>query len=93
MDVVKTTVDEFTTGSGTADATPKSIVAPGYANEAYRGVTVRCNGGSLFVGPHGFSDASGFPLEAGEELFVAVNSPSKVFVVAPAGATYSYIAI
>ena len=93
MDVVKTSIDEFTTGSGTADATPKPIVAAGYATQAYKGVTVRATAGALYVGSRGVTAENGFPLEAGsgEELFIPVNDPGKVYVVG--NGSYSWVAI
>jgi hypothetical protein len=89
MDIHQESVDEFVVGHGGADAVSKPIVSSGYARKAYKGVRVRtatANTIIVYVGPQGVSEATGYPLPAGEEVTIPVDNPSKVHVVAnPAG--------
>ena len=70
-----------------------SRVKPGFGRQLARGVTIRAddaNAGIVFVGGPSVTDASGgspgFPLPAGESLFMAVNFPHDVHVVASVAA-------
>jgi hypothetical protein len=89
MDIHQESASEFVVGHGGADVVSKPIVASGYARKAYKGVHVRAavaNTIVIYVGPQGVSDATGYPLPAGEEITIPVDNPSKVHVVAtPAG--------
>jgi hypothetical protein len=96
MDVNKTSVDDFYTGSGSVSGTSAPIIAPAYAHEAYKGVMVRAavtNSAPIFVGPSTVSAATGYRLTPGEELLVPVNDPSKVYVVGTPGDGFSWLAV
>lgn len=40
------------------------------------------NAGTVYVGPEGVAEADGYPLAAGEEVFVPVDDVAKVYVIA-----------
>ncbi len=91
MDIQQTTIQEFTTGHGVADATPKPIVAAGYSRKAYKGVTVHCISGTVYVGPSTVTNGNGFELPANEEVLIPVENPSNVYVVGDGN--YSWLAV
>jgi hypothetical protein len=84
------TMNEFHTGSGTADVSRQPITANHV--KAYRFVRGRALA-PLFVGNSTVSVDSGFYLGANEELEIPTDSPANVFVVAAAPANYSWLAI
>ena len=68
MTITQQTVEQFTTGNGTADATPKPIVVAGYIRKSYKGIQVRCNTGTVYIGPRTLRTENGFELPAGKRF-------------------------
>lgn len=90
MEIYQVTMTDFFVGHATATSTPQPIMAAGYS-KIYKGVTVRCLTGTVYIGPHGVTAASGFELPAGKELLIPIENPSKVYVVGDG--TYSWLAV
>jgi hypothetical protein len=90
MNVTQTTVDRFTTGSGTATGTAQAI-APGYSKKLFKGATIRCTSGAIYVGPSTVTTLNGFELPSGKELLIPIEDPSKVFVIG--SGNYSFICV
>jgi hypothetical protein len=84
-------VSRFWTGNGGADAVARPLVSAGYARLVRKGVYVRAlagNGVTIYVGNAQLHTGGGYPLVAGEEVFVPVDSTGKVYVQAtPSGNT------
>jgi len=96
VDVNKTAVDDFYTGTGEVSGTPAPIIAPAFSHEALNGVMLRAsvtNTDPIYVGPSTTSAATGYRLTPGEELLVPVNDPSKVYVVGTPGDGFSWLAV
>ena len=79
---MSTSHNEIKTGYGGADAVAASI---GNSQSLAHGLTIKAAAGNsdiVYVGKASVSVAAGFELSAGNELFVAINDPSKIYVVA-----------
>jgi hypothetical protein len=95
MDIQKTAVPEFKTGHGSV-GTSAAVAGPGFP--CVKGVTIKAdlaNGNNVYVGHSDQVSASnGFVLDAGEDVFIEVDSLDKVWVIGGAAAQgYSYVAI
>jgi len=85
MNIIQESVDKFIVGHDGADAAAQPIMVSGRVRKAYKGVRVRAataNTVVIYLGPHGVTTDSGYPLPAGEELLIPIEDPSKVYVVA-----------
>jgi len=89
MNLTQTTVDTFRVGHGTATETAQPIVAA--TRKSYKGISIRCLTGTVFIGPHNVTVDSGYELPAGTELLVPVENPSTVYVVG--SGAYSWISV
>lgn len=68
--------------------TPGTEVALAASQALLSGVTLKAtatNTGAIFVGPNGVSSATGFPLLAGEILFVETSNLANVYIDAEVG--------
>ena len=93
MDIRRVAVEEFSTGSGVATSVAAPIVAEGQSPQAaFRGIRIRAID-PIYVGREGVTAANGYEIPAGAELFLPINDPSKVYVVATSGGSYSWCAI
>jgi uncharacterized protein YuzE len=95
MDIQRTSVAEFKTGHGVIGTT---AAAAGPAFPCVKGVKIKAdltNSDNVYVGHDDkVTTSSGFMLDAGEEVFIEVDSLGKVFVIGGAAAQgYSYVAI
>lgn len=95
MDIQKSAVSEFKTGHGTVGGTA-ALAGPAF--RCVKGVTIKAdlgNGNNVYVGHDGNVTASnGFVLDAGEDVFIEVDSLDKVWVFGGAADQgYSYVAI
>jgi hypothetical protein len=95
MDIQKTTVSEFKTGHGTVGGTA-AVAGPAF--RCIKGVTIKAdlaNGNNVYVGhDNSLSASNGFVLDAGEEVFIEVDSLASVWVFGGAADQgYSYVAI
>lgn len=91
MNLTQVTVTNLSTGNGVADATAKPIIATGVAKKSYKGTTLHCNTGAIFVGGYNVTTENGFELPAGRELLVPIEDPSKIYVVG--SGTYSWLSV
>jgi len=74
-------VSEFFTGWGSADALARAL---GNSRRLLKGVRVKAmstNTLSVFVGPSTVAVTTGFELDAGDEVFVEIDDPSKISVI------------
>ena len=63
-----------------------------------KGVTVTAdmsNSGTIFVGNStGVTSTSGFPLEAGDAIFLPIDNPTKIYLIADASSQKAlYVAV
>jgi hypothetical protein len=93
-DIGKTSVADFCVGRDDVDTTAKPVPCPPKII-FQKGLRIRAaltNTGTIYVGNEGVTPDSGYPLLAGEELFLEVEKAGKVYVVAALpGNTYSWI--
>lgn len=82
MDIQQVTVGEFKAGHGTVDDTP---IKAGLTLHAMKHVKIKAdldNSDNVYVGhDQNVSASNGYPLDAGEEVDVPVDSLDKVWVV------------
>lgn len=98
MDIQKTAVEEFKTGHGTISTTA-AVAGPAFP--CVKGVKIKAdlgNGNNVYVGHSehvtNTGAAQGFELDAGEEVFIEIDSLDKVWVIGGAASQgYSYVAI
>lgn len=94
MDIQKTAVAEFQCGHGTV-GTASALAGPGF--RCVKGVKIKAdltNANNVYVGHNEALGANGFLLDAGEEVFIEVDSLDKVWVYGGASSQgYSYVAI
>ena len=97
MNITQESVNDFVVGHGGADALDRPIVAADYARKAYKGVYVRAataNTVVIYIGAENVAVADGYPLPAGQEFYIPIENPSKIYVVAtPANNSQQTIAI
>ena len=89
MNITQSTVDTFRVGHGTATETAQPIVAT--TRKTYKGISIRCTSGTVYIGPSNVTTANGYELPAGTELLVPVENPASVFVVG--SGDYSWLAV
>lgn len=98
MDIQKIAVNEFKTGHGTIGT---SAAKAGPAFTAVKGIKIKAdlgNSNNVYVGFDGnvtnTGAGQGFELDAGEEVFIEIDSLDKVWVIGGASSQgYSYVAI
>lgn len=95
MDIQKTAVTEFKAGHGTIGLT---AAAAGLGFVAVKGVKIKAdlaNANNVYVGhDENVSASNGFVLDAGEEVFIEIDSLEKVWVIGGAADQgYSYLVI
>jgi hypothetical protein len=95
MDINKTAVPAFLAGHGTIGT---AAAQAGLSFPAVKGLKIKAdaaNSNAIYVGHDSNVDATnGYPLAAGEEVTVEVDSLDKVFLVGGAAAQgYAWLAI
>lgn len=95
MDIQRVSVPEFKAGHGEV-GTSAAVAGPAFP--CVKGVKIKAdlaNGNNVYVGHDEHVSASnGFVLDAGEEVFIEVDSLAKVWVFGGAASQgYSYVAI
>jgi hypothetical protein len=94
MEIQRISVPEFKAGHGTVGGTAAQA---GPAFPCLKGVKIKAdltNGNNVYVSHAEAVGASGFLLDAGEEVFIEVDSLDKVWVFGGAADQgYSYVAI
>lgn len=83
-------LEGFGTGQVSVSTTPTPL--SGYAL-ARKAVKIKATTGPVYVGPAGVTVASGYVLNAGDELELKVYDLSTVYVVAASAQTVSWIAV
>ena len=77
-----TSFEEFREGSGGAEVSPSPISD---SRHLYRGLLIKARAGNsdiVYVGGASVSITTGFELSAGNELYLEIDDPAKVYVVA-----------
>lgn len=94
MDIQKEAVEEFLTGHGTVGTTSQVV---GIARRTVKGVWIKAdlgNADNVYVGHAQSVEANGYLLDAGESVFVPIDSLDKVWVYGGAASQgYSYLAV
>jgi hypothetical protein len=94
MDIQKEAVEEFFSGHGVVGTA--SQVA-GIERRCVKGVWIKAdlaNGNNVYVGHAESVGANGIVLDAGEDVFIPIDSLDKVWVYGGAASQgYSYIAV
>ena len=77
----RTSLPELRTGSGSAELVAASI---DNSQPLIRGLSIKAatsNSGMIYVGNAAVSTSVGYELSAGEELYLEIDDPAKVYVV------------
>jgi len=95
MDIQKTAVEAFIAGHGTIGT---AAARAGIAQRCVKGVTIKAdlaNANNVYVGHDlNVSSTNGFVLDAGEDVFIEIDSLDKVWVIGGAADQgYSFVAI
>jgi len=94
MDIQKESVEEFFSGHDTVGTASQPA---GIERRCVKGVWIKAdlgNGDNVYVGHAESTGANGIELDAGEDVFIPIDSLDKVWVYGGASSQgYSYVAI
>ena len=96
IDTAITVGSSFTNGSATIGTSSSQMTTSSFS--CNKGVTVTAdmsNSGTIFVGNStGVTSTSGFPLEAGDAIFLPIDNPTKIYLIADASSQKAlYVAV
>lgn len=96
MDIQKTAIEEFKAGHGSVGTSAAQVDTS--AIRAAKGVNIKAdltNGNNLYVGhDSGVSSSNGYLLDAGEEVFIQIDSLDKVWIIGGASSQgYSWLVV
>ena len=77
----RTSLPELRTGSGSAELVSAPV---DNSQPLVRGLNIKAaesNSGMIYVGNAAVSTSTGYELSAGEELYLEIDDPAKVYVV------------
>lgn len=92
--VSEESLDAFGTGQVSVTTTPAPLATSGAAGStARKSVKIKSVTGTVYVGGPSVTVASGYELDAGQELELKVYDLSTVYVVAASAQTVTWIAV